>query len=193
MDADASRLETTRCLNRLSAGDPRAAEELLPLVYDELRALAAAHFRREQAGHTLQPTALVHEVYLKLVDQTKAQWKDRAHFFAVAAEAIRRVLIDHARKRRALKRQLPGQRVTIQADLDAAGADGVDLVALDDTLKRLAELNERQSRVVELRFFGGLSVEETAAVLGVSENTVKGDWRLARAWLERELSAEGGA
>lgn len=182
----------THCLDRLGAGDFRAAPDLFPLVYDELRALAGAHFRAERPDHTLQPTALVHEAFLKLVDQTRANWKDRSHFFAVAAEAIRRVLIDHARAKHAAKRHMPGRRLTIDADLDVAVAadDDVDLVGLDDALCRLARLNARQAKVVELRFFAGLSIEETAEALGVSEGTVKGDWRLARAWLERELNPE---
>jgi RNA polymerase sigma-70 factor, ECF subfamily len=169
------------------------AHALLPLVYDELRALAAARFAAEPAGHTLQPTALVHEVYLKLAQQTRAQFNDSAHFFAVAAEAIRRVLVDHSRRRGAAKRDLPGPRVTINSDLDAPAApqQEIDLLALDDALTRLATLSPRQARVVELRFFGGMEVPDVARILGVSEGTVKGDWRLARAWLERELAAGG--
>lgn len=166
---------------------PPAINRLLPEVYAELRALAAAHLRRERPDHTLQPTALINEVYLKLADQSRANWNDRTHFFAVAAEAIRRILIDHSRGKRAAKRQMPGARVTIHADLDAATGDSLDLLALDDALTQLAALSPRQARIVELRFFGGLSTEETAAVLGVSEGTVKGDWRLARAWLEERL------
>ncbi len=166
----------------------RPADALMAELYRELRALAAAQMQRERPGHTLQPTALVNEVYLRLADQTRAHWKDRNHFFAVAAGVIRRVLVDHARARHALKRAAPGERVTIDADLDAvAGGRGVDLAALDEALTRLAALNERQARVVELRFFAGLSVEETATLLGVSEGTVKGDWRVARAWLEANL------
>jgi RNA polymerase sigma factor (TIGR02999 family) len=160
--------------------------ELLPLVYEELRALAAAYFRREPPDHTLQPTALVHEAYLKLVNQTDAQWKDRAHFFAVAAQAIRRLLIDHSRRRRAAKRQAPN-RVTVELAADTPYHADIDLLVLDDALKRLAELSERQARVVELRFFGGITVEEVAHVLGVSPNTVKGDWRVARVWLQQVL------
>ncbi|MFO0837282.1 MAG: ECF-type sigma factor [Phycisphaerae bacterium] len=172
---------------------PRAISELMPLIYSELRALAAAQLRRERPGHTLQPTALVHEAFLRLAAQTRAEFRDREHFFAVAAEAIRRVLVDHARARQADKRQAAGQRLTIHAALDAAEAIGggeLNLLGLDDALTRLAALNERQSKVVELRFFGGLSIEETARALEVSEGTVKGDWRLARAWLERELAAQ---
>lgn len=183
----------TQCVRRLSEGDARAADELLPLVYEELRAIAAARLRRERLDHTLQPTALVHEAYLKLVDQRDARWEDRGHFLAIASEAIRRVLIDHARAHLADKRLAPGPRVSIHGDLDAAGEQSVDLVALDEALGRLAELNARQARIVELRYFGGLSVEESARVLGVSENTVKGDWRVARAWLETQLAPERGS
>lgn len=181
---------TTQCLARMGCGDPRAADELMPLVYDELRALAGAHLHRESPGHTLQPTALVHEAYLKLVEQTQANWQNRSHFFAVAAEAIRRILVDHARARLAAKRRAPGPRVELSADLDAAVPEGVDLIAIDEALSRLAELNSRQAKVVELRFFGGLSVEEAAAALGVSEGTIKGDWRIARAWLQCQLDSE---
>jgi RNA polymerase sigma factor (TIGR02999 family) len=189
MNRDSARKTVTRCLDRLGRGERSGADELLPLVYEELRALAAVHLKRERPDHTLQPTALVHEAYLKLVDQTRAEWRGRSHFFAVAAEAIRRILVDHARVKRAVKRRAPGRRVTIHAELDAEASGDFDLTELDDALNRLAELNQRQSKVVSLRFFGGLSVEETAQVLGVSEGTVKGDWRVARAWLERELSA----
>ncbi len=191
MGSNDTQWQTTQCLRRLRAGETRAADELLPLVYDELRAIAAARLRQERINHTLQPTALVHEAYLKLVDQRDAIVEDRAHFIAVAAEAIRRILIDHARSRQAAKRQAPGAGVSVHDEL-AAPADepAVDYLALDEALRRLAQLNERQAKVVELRFFGGLGVEETARVLGVSENTVKGDWRVARAWLETQIGFE---
>ncbi len=178
--------QVTQHLARLDSGDRHAASELLPLVYDELRALAGAYFRLERPDHTLQPTALVHEAFLKLVDQKQARWKDRAHFLAVAALAIRRLLIDHSRKHQAAKRYVP-QRVTLNPELDAPGGDDIDLLVINEALERLAELSERQSRVVELRFFGGMSVKEVAHVLDVSPSTVKGDWRLARAWLQREF------
>jgi RNA polymerase sigma factor (TIGR02999 family) len=182
--------DATVDLTRLSGGDPHAVSELMPLVYTQLRALAAAHLRQERPDHTLQPTALINEVYLKLVDQTRVNWKDRAHFFAVAAEAIRRILIDHSRGKKAAKRQPPGERLSVNAELDAADSSRIDYLGLDEALQRLAALSPRQAKVVELRFFGGLSNEETAAVLNVSAGTVKGDWRLARAWLERELNPE---
>jgi RNA polymerase sigma factor (TIGR02999 family) len=166
---------------------PRAdASSLLPEVYAELRALAAARLRGEGAGHTLQPTALVHEVYLKLARQSRAQWKDTGHFFAVAAQALRRVLVDHARGRRAAKRGGMAQRLTISTELDAAPEE-VDLLALDEVLDKLARLSPRQAQVVEMRFFGGMEVTEVARVLEVSESTIKGEWRMARAWLQQQL------
>lgn len=174
-------------LTRLAAGDGDAAAALMPLVYDELRRLAAAHLAHERPDHTLQPTALANEAYLKLVDQTRAQWKDRAHFLAVAAQAIRRILIDHARRHRAAKRD-GGKRLTLSfADDLARRPAEIDLLELEDALDRLAALSERQAKVVEFRFFAGLDVEETAEALGVSPRTVKGDWRVARAWLQHEL------
>ncbi len=164
------------------------ASSLLPEVYAELRALAAARLRGEAAGHTLQPTALVHEVYLKLARQSRAQWKDTGHFFAVAAQALRRVLVDHARGRRAAKRGGLIHRLTISTELDAAAPEEVDLLALDEVLEQLARLSPRQAQIVEMRFFAGMEVSEVARVLGVSESTVKGEWRMARAWLQQKLS-----
>jgi RNA polymerase sigma-70 factor, ECF subfamily len=163
------------------------SNSLILLLYDELHALAQRWFRRQPKDHTLQPTALVHEVYLRLSQSSHPQWRDRTHFFAVAAAAMRRVLVDHARERRALKRG--GGRLA-RIDLDPAliaAPAGVDIIALDAALTRLAALNERQSRIVELRFLGGLTVEETAAFLGVSPRTVKLDWNMARAWLRAQL------
>jgi len=179
--------DVTRYLDRLSDGHTSAVAELMPLVYEELRNLAAVHLARERPDHTLQPTALVHEAYLKLVDQTQARWKGRAHFFAVAAQAIRRILIDHARKHKALKRQA-AKRVTLSLASDVSDEADIDFVALNDALERLANHSERQVRVVELRFFAGMTVEEVSHVLGVSQATVKADWRFARAWLEKEMA-----
>lgn len=176
-------------LQRLREGDPRAVESLLPLVYDELRALAGAAFRAERPGHTLQPTAIVHEAYLKLVDQQDADWKNRAHFLAVASQAIRRILIDHARKHRAAKRT-PPTYISIDLSSDHPQDTEADLEALELVMNRLAQLNARQAKVVEMRFYGGMTVEEVAVVLGVSQGTVKGDWRMARAWLQRELESD---
>ncbi|MCG8404088.1 MAG: ECF-type sigma factor [Phycisphaerales bacterium] len=179
--------ETTRVLARLSDGDSSAAAELMPLVYEELRGRAAAYLRRERPDHTLEPTALVHEAYLKLVHQSEAQWKNRAHFLAVAAEAMRRILVDHARRHQAAKRG-SDQRMTVIPASEVADRSPVDLIELDDALKHLAALDERQCRVVELRFFGNMTIEEVAHVLEVSPRTVTGDWLVARAWLQRQLS-----
>ena len=179
-------MQVTRIIDNVNRGDPEAVGRLAVVVYDELHRLAAGQLRDERADHTLQPTALVHEAFLKLVDQKQARWKDRAHFLAVAALAIRRLLIDHSRKHKAAKRYV-AQRVTLNPELDAAGGDEIDLLIMNDAMERLAERSERQSRVVELRFFGGMSVKEVAHVLDVSPSSVKGDWRLARAWLQREF------
>jgi len=172
-----------------------AVDELLPLVYDELRLLARAYMRRERTGHTLQPTALVHEAYVRLIEQRAITCQSRAHFLGVAAGAMRRVLVDHARGRNAQKRGRGATLVTVQ-DLDdlpqPAATEDLDLVVLDDALSRLTVLDARQGQIVELRFFGGLSVEETAAVVGVSERTVKREWQISRAWLRREIARIDG-
>ncbi len=183
----ASPANATQILYEISRGDPSAAERLMPLVYDELRAVAARDIARENPGHTLQATAIVHEAYLRLVDQSQTDWKDRAHFCAVAAEMIRRVLIDHHRQRRAAKRGGYAQRIPLTGLADSAQAADVDLVDLDEALGELRQLNERQTRIVELRFFGGLSIEETAHVLDISPQTVKADWHMAKAWLAQRL------
>jgi RNA polymerase sigma-70 factor, ECF subfamily len=183
--------DVTALLIRWSGGDEDALEELLPFVYDECRRIAAACLRREQSGHTLDPTALVHEVYMLLVDQRRTSWKSRAHFYSIAARLMRRVLVDHARARHALKRD--ATRLLL-AGAPAPAAGGVvypsadaDLLALDEALHRLAENDPEQHRIVELRYFGGLTVEETAHVIGCSPRTVKREWQMARAWLHREL------
>ncbi len=177
-------------LSRLGEGDREAAQELFPIVYDELRRLAAAHLGREASGHTLQPTALVHEAFLKLVGQERAIYKDRAHFRAVASTAMRRVLVDHQRGRGAAKRGAD-RKVTLHDEPAAEDAAEVDLVRLDRAIEALRARSPRQAEVVVMRFFGAMSVEEVATVLDVSERTVKGDWRLARAWLTRELERAG--
>jgi RNA polymerase sigma factor (TIGR02999 family) len=179
--------EITQTLIRYSRGDAAALDVLLPAVYDELRRLAAAQLQHERPGHTLQPTALAHEAFLRLVNQRDVSWKNRAHFLGLAAQAMRRILADHARRRRAEKRGGDAVRVTME-ESDLPGAPP-DLMAddLDAALEDLARLEPRHARIVELRFFGGLTIEETAEVVGVSPATVKRDWLLARAWLYREL------
>jgi RNA polymerase sigma factor (TIGR02999 family) len=171
-----------------SNGDREALDRLLPVVYTELRRQAARHLRRERAGHTLQTTDLIHEAYLRLVDQKNVRWQNRAHFFAVAAQSMRRILVDHARRRHRAKRG--GSAIALPLDeglLVAAEKSEVDLLALDEALTRLAAIDVRQGQVVELRFFSGLSIEETATVLGVSLTTVKDDLNMAKAWLRREM------
>lgn len=181
-----ARTDITRILKRASEGDENAVNALLPHIYDELRALAAAQLRQERREHTLQPTALVHEAYLRLIKQEDVVWKNRTHFFAVATQAIRRILVDHARERKREKRGGGRQRVEMREDLVSQTA-GVDLLALDDALNALASLNQRQTRIVEMRFFGGMQFKEIAAFLGVSTRTIEGDWQMARAWLRRRL------
>ncbi len=170
-----------------SNGDREAAADLMPLVYDELRQIARACLQRERSDHTLQATGLVHEAYLRLVDQTEANWKNRAHFFGVAARVMRRILVDHARKARAEKRGGDWDKLEFNEALLSSPERQVDLVALDDALQDLAKLDPRQSQVVELRFFGGLTEEEAGEVLDVSPRTIRRDWRIAKAWLRREL------
>ena len=180
----------TRLLQEWGGGDRGALDRLIPFVYEELRRQAARHLRRERSGHTLQTTALVHEAYLRLVDQKGARWQNRAHFYAIAAQLMRRILVDHARKRRAAKRGGSDLRVTLNQASDPAGGPEVDVLAVDEALTRLAALDPQQSRVVELRFFSGLTVEETAEVLGISPRTVKRDWNVAKAWLHREIGGK---
>jgi len=182
--------EVTRLLIAWSEGDQAALEKLIPLVYQELRRLAKLYLKRERPGHSLQTTALVHEAYLRLIDSSRVRWQNRAHFFAVSAQLMRRILVDFARSRRYLKRGGEAQHVSLGDALDIAEARGAALIALDDALLALARIDERKSRVVELRYFGGLSVEETAEALKVSTETVKRDWRLARTWLRRELAGK---
>ncbi|UCF33008.1 MAG: sigma-70 family RNA polymerase sigma factor [Phycisphaerales bacterium] len=180
----------TQLLLQAGEGDQRATDLLLTLVYDELRRLAGGMMRCERPDHTLQGTALVHEAYLKLIDQTRAQWQNRAHFFAVAAQAIRRVLVDHARGHRRHKRGGERAKLVLDEGLAASYQQEIDLIALDEALLKLAERNQQQARIVEMRFFAGLTIEETASVVGVSPSTVEREWRYARAWLHRVLSAE---
>jgi RNA polymerase sigma factor (TIGR02999 family) len=189
--SDSTGHEVTRLLGELQRGSPDAANQLAPLVYDELHQLAVLAMRRETEGHTLQPTELVHEAFMRLVGQHGTDWQNRSHFYGIAAQAIRRILIDHARKRRAAKRD-HGIRVTLEDSMRDAGARDLDLLALDDALEQLAALDARQAKVVELRYFGGLSIEETAEALGTSPATVKRDWTFARAFLLRALDGNGG-
>lgn len=183
--------QITQLLLAWGNGDERALEDLMPLVYDELHKVAARHLRRMRPGQTLQTTDLVNEAYLRLIDASQVRWQNRAHFFAVSAQLMRRILVDFARRRQYLKRGGGAQQVSLDEGLAIAPERGADLMALDDALGRLAELNARQAQVVELRYFGGLTEEETAEALKVSLRTVQRDWNLARLWLYRELQSGG--
>jgi RNA polymerase sigma factor (TIGR02999 family) len=178
----------TEMLHDWSNGDREVFDQLVPVVYEELRRQAARYLRRERPGHTLQTTALIHEAYIRLIDQKNVHWQNRAHFFAIAAELMRRILVDHARSHQAAKRGGGDINLPLEEAMIVAEGREVDLVALDEALERLAAIDAQQSRVVELKFFSGLSVEETAEVLGVSPRTVKRDWNVAKAWLRREIS-----
>jgi RNA polymerase sigma factor (TIGR02999 family) len=179
--------QVTELLMQWKRGDPEAPRVLLPLVYDELRRLARHHLRAERSDHTLQSTALVHEAYLRLVKPGSLQLESRRHFFALASQLMREILVDYARSRRAAKRD-GGDRLTLDEAAELSGSKGVDLLALDDALNELAKMSPRQSRIVELKFFGGLRIGEVSDVLGVSSATVERDWAVARAWLHREIS-----
>ncbi len=184
--------DVTQLLLDWSNGDKTALERLMPIVYDELRRLAAHYLNRERADHTLQPTALVHEAYMQMVDESRVDWHSRAHFFGAAARLMRRILVDHARARQAAKRGR-GLKVSLSEGLAQSAPPNLDLIALDDALNELATLDPQQGQVVEMRFFGGLSIEETADVLGISPATVKRDWTTAKAWLRRRmLVGDGG-
>jgi RNA polymerase sigma factor (TIGR02999 family) len=177
----------TGLLQAWGGGDTAALDQLVPIVYEELRRQAERYLRREIPGHTLQTTALVHEAYLRLVDQRQARWQNRAQFFGVAAQLMRRILVDHARRHQATKRGGSAIQVPLEEGAVSAAQPDVDLVALDDALTRLAGHDAQQARVVELRYFTGLGIEETAETLGISPATVKREWAMARAWLKREL------
>ena len=182
--------EITVWLHEWSLGKESALEALMPVVYAELHRQASNYLRRERIGHTLQATALINEAYLKLIDQREVNWKNRSHFFGIAAQAMRRILVDHARTRHRNKRGGNAENLPLEAAefTTSPGGTSVDLIGLDEALTRLAHLDERQSRIVELRFFSGLSVEETAEALGISPATVKNEWRTAKAWLFQELN-----
>ena len=181
--------EVTQLLVEWQNGSQEALDRLMPLVYGELRAIAGRHLSRERADHTLQSTSLVHEAYFKLIDQRRVQWQNRAHFLGIAAQMMRRILVDHARTAHRLKRGGPLPMLSLDAAVEASiPAREIDLLALDQALDRLALIDQQQSRLVELRFFSGLTIEEAAVALGTSPGTVKRDWSTARAWLFREMS-----
>lgn len=187
-----SPVDVTLLLKELSNGNQQALAELVPVLYDELRRLAAYYLRRERSDHTLQATALVHEAYLRLVDQRHVDWKNRNHFFGVSAQLMRRVLLMHAREHHAAKRGGGAQKISLDETAILSPAQSEELVFLDELLNRLGALDPQQARVVELRFFAGLSVEETAELMSVSTATVKRDWAMAKAWLAREMSKKRG-
>ena len=178
----------TQMLHDWSHGDREVLDKLVPVVFEELRRQAARYLKRERPGHTLQTTALIHEAYIRLIDQKNVHWQNRAHFYAISAKLMRRILVDHARSRQAAKRGGSDIKLPLEEAMNASEGREVDLVALDEALERLAAIDPQQSRVVELKFFSGMSVEETAEVLGVSTRTVKRDWNVAKAWLRRQIS-----
>ncbi len=181
--------EITQMLRECSGGKREALDKLMPLVYTELHRQAARYLRRESQGHTLQTTALIHETYLKLIDQRDVEWQNRAHFFAIAAQAMRRIMVDYARTKRREKRGGGDEKLSLEAAMSVAvDESSVDLIALDEALTRLAEIDLQQARVVELRYFSGLSLEETAEALHISRATAAREWNVARAWLRRELT-----
>ena len=181
--------QVAQLLETFNAGQENAAEQLLPLVYTELKRQAARYLRRERGGHTLQPTALVHEAYMRLLEQRDVRWQNRAHFIGIASQAMRRILIDHARARGRNKRGGPQPNITLLEHHAVDAGPAIDVLALDQALTRLQAIDDRQARIVELRYFGGLSVEETAGVLDISPATVKRDWTMAKAWLFDQLAS----
>ena len=184
------RPSVTVLLEEWTRGDRSALDQLLPLVYDELRRIAARQLRAERFSHTLPPTALVHEAYLRLVDQREVDWESRAHFFGVSAQIMRRILVDHARRHAALKRGAGVRSVSVEEARDVPAATELPILALDRALSRLEQLDPGLAKIIELRTFGGLTIDEAAHVLNVSTSTVKRDWRAAKAWLTRELASE---
>jgi RNA polymerase sigma factor (TIGR02999 family) len=187
-DSDRPNARITELLIAWSDGGREALDELLPLVYDELRSIASRYLRHESGDHTLQPTALVHEAYFRLIDQRRVRWRNRAHFYGVAAQVMRRILVDHARAQRAEKRGGGREHLPLVEEETPSASHGVDILALDEALTRLAEFDPQQGRVVELRYFGGLTIDEVAEVVGISAATVVREWTIAKAWLRAELS-----
>ena len=188
-DAGGNPLDVTLMLKEWSDGNQNIFDKLMPLVYEELRRQAAGYLRRERPDHTLQPTALINEAYLKLIDQRDVKWQNRAHFFAIAAQAMRRILVDYARERKREKRGGVAENLPLDEALTIVSQEkSIDLVALDEALNKLAKFDERQAKVVELRYFSGLSIDETAEVLDVSNVTVRRDWNMAKAWLHQEIT-----
>lgn len=181
--------QITQLLKDWGGGDETARDQLMPLVYAELHRMAHRHMRKERPGHTLQTSALVHEAYVRLVDQTEVEWRNRAHFYGIAAQMMRRILVDHARARQFAKRGGDARPVSLDEGAIVSAERTAEVVALDEALAGLAAVDQRKSQIVELRFFGGLSIEETAEVLAVSAGTVMRDWTLAKAWLRREMRA----
>jgi RNA polymerase sigma-70 factor (ECF subfamily) len=188
---DAASAEVTALLCRWSAGDEKASEELMPLVYQELRGLARRYLQRERGDHTLQPTALVHEAYLRMVDQNRVEWKNRAQFFGIAAQLMRRILVDHARAHVAAKRGGQAEHISLEDVQISPEERAAELVELDAALTELAAVDVRKSRIVELRFFGGLSIDETAEAMGVNPAMVRRDWTVAKTWLHHRIRAAG--
>lgn len=182
--------QTSTLLEAISGGDRQAADRLMSLLYDEFRRLAADYLNRERAQHTLQPTALVHEAFLRMVNQRNVNWQGRSHFFAIGAQAMRRILVDHARQKKREKHGGGRQRIELAEGMTISKERDEDLLAIDDALEELANIDPRQAKIVELRFFGGLTVAEVAEVLGVSKRTVESEWTMVRAWLRRELSGD---
>jgi len=181
--------EITQMLIELTDGNQEIVNQILPHIYDELKRLASSYLRKERVNHTLQPTALVHEAYMKLIDQKRVQWQNRAHFFGIAAQVMRRILLDHARKHQADKRGGEFEKLPLEEEILIVSHDkSNELIALDDALESLAAIDEQKAKIVELRYFGGLSIEETAEVMGVSVPTINRQWRMAKAWLYSQIS-----
>jgi RNA polymerase sigma-70 factor (ECF subfamily) len=187
---NADELDVSDTLALLASGDEEAADRLMPLVYDQLRGLARSMLNQESPGNTLQPTALVNETYLRMADQTRVDWRGKTHFFAIGAKMMRRILVDHARGKKRQKRGGGMHRIPLDDDVRVTNRSDEDVLAIEAALIKLAELDARQAQIVELRFFGGLTVEEVAEVLNVSKRTVESDWTMVRAWLRRELTEE---